>query len=444
MVFIRALFGAPLSPDELEVFRQHTGREAPPRDPVREAWAIVGRRGGKSRVAGTLAVHLATARDYRPYLAPGERATIMVIAKDRNQARSIFRYVVGTLSSDRSLACRVEGEPRSDSVDLQGQVTIEVHTSSGKSVRGYTIAAALLDEVAFWPTDDAAEPDYEILNAIRPGMATIPGAVLFGMSSPYARKGVLWQMYREHFGKDSPVLVWKADTLSMNPSIDPELIRRAYEDDEVAADAEYGANFRRDVEGFIAKEILDAVTVVGRHELPPVPGVRYVGFVDPSGGSSDSMTLAVGHLETHDGSRKVVLDCLRERQPPFSPDNVVREFCEVLSSYGIRTVKGDRYGGEWCREPFRRRGIRYELASMPKSDMYVNMLPLLNSAQVELLDNKRLRSQLMGLERRTSRGGRDSIDHAPMGHDDVANAAAGVIVELGTKLSSVNPLDHIG
>ena len=34
-------------------------------------------------------------------------------------------------------------------------------------------------------------------------------------------------------------------------------------------------------------------------------------------------------------------------------------------------------------------------------------------------------AQLCGLERRTARGGRDSIDHAPGGHDDLANAVAG-------------------
>ena len=59
------------------------------------------------------------------------------------------------------------------------------------------------------------------------------------------------------------------------------------------------------------------------------------------------------------------------------------------------------------------------------------MLPMLNAGRCSLLDNQRLISQLCGLERRTARGGRDSIDHAPGGHDDIANAVAGALLLVG-------------
>jgi hypothetical protein len=36
--------------------------------------------------------------------------------------------------------------------------------------------------------------------------------------------------------------------------------------------------------------------------------------------------------------------------------------------------------------------------------------------------------EALGLERRTARGGRDSIDHGPHGHDDLLNSAAGALV----------------
>src|ERR1700730_16482850 len=71
---------------------------------------------------------------------------------------------------------------------------------------------------------------------------------------------------------------------------------------------------------------------------------------------------------------------------------------------------------------------RSESAQKPKSDIYRDTLPLLNSRKVQLLDDRRLLSQLHGLERRTARGGRDSIDHAPGAHDDIANAIAGALV----------------
>src|SRR5262249_24525473 len=67
-------------------------------------------------------------------------------------------------------------------------------------------------------------------------------------------------------------------------------------------------------------------------------------------------------------------------------------------------------------------------AEQTKSDLYRDVLPLLNSRSVDLLDDRRLVAQLCGLERRTARGGRDSIDHGPGAHDDLANAAPGALV----------------
>ena len=69
------------------------------------------------------------------------------------------------------------------------------------------------------------------------------------------------------------------------------------------------------------------------------------------------------------------------------------------------TGHGDRYAGEWPREQFRRHGIGYEVATKSKSDLYVAFLPLLTSQMVELVDQPRLIQQIVGLERRTARGG---------------------------------------
>jgi hypothetical protein len=104
-----------------------------------------------------------------------------------------------------------------------------------------------------------------------------------------------------------------------------------------------------------------------------------------------------------------------------------------LKTYRITKVKGDRYAGEWPREAFRKYGITYEPSADPKGVLYLNLLPLVNSGKVRLLGNKRLVMQLIGLERRTSRAGRDSVDHAPGGHDDLANAAAGALLSATTK-----------
>jgi hypothetical protein len=427
--FLAALFGLPLSKPQLTTYRECTGRTERPPAPADEAWLICGRRAGKSFVLALVAVYLACFRSYTEHLMPGERATILIIARDRRQARTIFRFIRGFLTEVPMLKHLVERET-DESFDLTNQVTIEIATASFRSVRGYTIAAALCDELAFWPTDDSAEPDYEILDALRPGMLTIPGAMLLCASSPYARRGALWDAFRQHYSKDGdPVLVWRAPTRVMNPTVKRSVIDAAIARDPAKYTAEYLAEFRSDLEAFVSREVVEACVVPGVYERAPVSGVSYRAFVDPAGGSGeDSMTLAIVH---RDGDR-VILDAVRERQPRprFSPDDVTQEFAAVMKLYGISSCRGDQYGGDWPAERFRAHGIAYEKAGKVKSDIYRDVLPLLNAGRVELLDNPRLVAQLCSLERRTSRGGKDSIDHPPGSRDDLCNAVAGACVDL--------------
>jgi hypothetical protein len=421
--FIAALFALPMSSAELLTYQQATGRTAPPSQPATEGWLNCGRRSGKSFVLALCAVYLAAFHDYRKFLAPGERATVIVTAASSKQARVIFRYIRALLTNIPMLAKLIERET-ADAFDLTNGTTIEVHPVSMRTTRGYTIVAALCDEIAYWPHEDAAEPDYEVLNALRPGMATIPNAMLLCASSPYARRGALWDAFRKHYAKDDDrVLVWKAATRLMNPTVGQSVIDAAAEQDPASAAAEWLAEFRSDIESFIAREAVEACISYDVRERAPMERTRYYSFFDPSGGSVDSATLAIGHKEND----IVVVDVIRERKPPFSPEDVVAEFSELLKSYHISKVVGDRYAGEWPRERFREHGISYEPAQKPKSDLYRDLLPLINSRKIDLLDDTRLLTQLVGLERRTARGtGRDVIDHAPGAHDDIANALAGL------------------
>ena len=217
-VFLAALFAEAPVGDDLAVYRACTGRETWPQAPFTEAALIVGRRGGKSRTLALIAVFLACFKDYGPFLAPGEVATIAVLAADRSQARAIFRFCLGLLRAVPLLAPMIS---RSDAeqIVLTNRVVIEISTASFRSTRGYSYAAVLADEVAFWRSDEtSANPDIEILRALRPGLASIPGAMLMIASSPYAKRGELYGAFRRHYGKDDArVLVWKADTATMNP-----------------------------------------------------------------------------------------------------------------------------------------------------------------------------------------------------------------------------------
>lgn len=435
LTFLAALFALPMDDAALELYQHHTGRQDAPTAAFKEATLVIGRRGGKSRILALIAVFLATFRDYEAYLAPGEVATIAIIAADRRQARSIFRFTLGLLRAVPMLAGMIQDET-ADTITLKNRVVIEIATASFRVTRGYTFAAVLADEVAFWRSDDSANPDQEIIGALRPGLATIPSAILLLASSPYRKRGVLYATHARHFGQnEARVLVWQATTLEMNPSLDPRIIEEAYADDPESASAEYGAQFRSDLSDFVPRDVINACTQLDRFEIAPASGRKYVAFIDPSGGTgTDSMTLAIAHRE---GDR-AILDAVREVRPPFSPETVTGDFARVLKTYGITRVTGDRYAGEWPRERLRAHGIQYDLSDQPKSDIYRDCLPLLNSGRAELLNLPRLASQFCGLERRTSRSGRDSIDHAPGAHDDIANVVAGVLL-LANAASTVKP-----
>jgi hypothetical protein len=225
--FLKALTAEKPSDSDLELFKSCTGRTAWPTAPSTEATLIVGRRGGKSRILGLIATYLACFKDYSPFLAPGEVATIAVLAADRDQARTIFRYVRG-LIRDVPLLKPLIVSSDAETIVLSNRVHIEITTASFRTARGYSFACVLCDETAFWRSDEAsANPDVEILRALRPGLATIPGAMLLLASSPYGKKGELYNAFRRHYGKDDArVLVWKADTKTMHPSFPQRIIRR--------------------------------------------------------------------------------------------------------------------------------------------------------------------------------------------------------------------------
>jgi len=430
LAFLAALFQLKMDRRQAAIYRSHTGRSTLPKEPFKEAWLVVGRRGGKSLVSALCAVYLSCFKNYAPFLGPGEVATVAVIACDRRQARVIMRYISGFIDHVPMLAALVTGKTK-ESIELSNRVCIEVHVCSFRSVRGYTIAAAICDEIAYWRDESFANPDTAILNALRPALATIPGSMLLCISSPYARRGALWQAYQKHFAKDGDgVLVWQAPSRDMNPSLPQSVVDRALEEDEASASAEYLAQFRRDIESYINRESVEACIVDGRRELGYVgpdngrPPYNYVAFVDPSGGSADSFTMAISHKEA---SGRIVLDVVRESLPPFSPEQVVTEYAALARAYHIGSVTGDKYAGEFPRELFRNAGVQYRCSEKAKSDLYRDLLPLINSEKIDLLDNARLINQLCQLERRTARGGRDSIDHQPNSHDDLANAVAGAL-----------------
>ena len=133
--------------------------------------------------------------------------------------------------------------------------------------------------------------------------------------------------------------------------------------------------------------------------------------------------MAIAHTET----QTQILDLIRELKPKFSPEAVMEEFAKIIRSYRCTKVYGDRYGGEWPREQFRKHGVNYE-CEKSKSELYRDLLPLINSGAVDLFEHDRLVTQLTSLRAANGTRREGLIDHAPGAHDDIANAVAGALV----------------
>ena len=195
----------------------------------------------------------------------------------------------------------------------------------------------------------------------------------------------MWTAHRSHYGRDDdPVLVWQADTRTMNPTVPQNVIDRHMADDPARAGAEWLAEFRTDIEFFIDREAVEACVTPDMRERPPLRNIAYRAFVDPSGGRADAFTMAIAHYEA--AKETVVLDALREIRPPFAPEVIVAELSHLLKSYNVSAVQGDRYAGEWPVEQFAKFGVRYEPSAKPKSELYVDLLPYVNSRRIDLLD----------------------------------------------------------
>jgi len=464
--FLAALYGLPMTKAETAIFRRCTGRTVAPTAKHREGWLVCGRRSRKTAISSLVGVYEGAYRDHSRYLAPGERAIIPMVAKNKADAQQLHDYVLAIFRAGLTwmLKLPVTGEAKVESIALVNQCDYMIRPASISAMRSRSVPLALFDEIAFWPGEGYADPDKTLVDSVKPGQSEVPDPLLLGLSSPYGRRGVLWDRYVSHYGEDNPrVLVWKAPTLYMNGPVEirdeawawnDRLIRSkhdrgevgeyiawldtkiakatdtarwnivaevksAYEDDPVSASSEYGAEFRADAVALIAIEDLQPCIDVGVTVRAPQDGVAYVGFVDPSGGRKDSFGLSIAHW---DG--RVLQDYVREWVPPFDFDQVVNEAGAILTRYGLTQVHGDAWGNDATEAHFRRVGVLYHVSDRTRSELYRDLLPLVTSGKVRLLDNERQKTQLLGLERSPGQG-REKIDHRPNQHDDVANACAG-------------------
>lgn len=426
IVALRIVYGFDISRSRRnrDVARQCTGRD--PREFPKRGFStslfLTGRRSGKSRTAAIIGAYEAVLAGHEVKLSKGEHGVVIICAPSKSQGRIVKDYLRSIFEAP-ILHAEVVAETK-EGFQLASGTRIEIQAGDWRTIRGFTVLAAIVDEACFfgYGAESKVKSDTELVRALKPSLSTVQGKLIC-ISSPYARKGWCYNQYRKNYGNDAgKVLVWNCPSRTMNPTLPQSEVDEAIEEDLQAAKSEYLGEFRDDVAEFIPRSIIEGLVIPGRKEIPRESGRTYLAFVDVSGGRSDDAALAIAHRV----DRKVVIDLLRRYRPPFNPHLVVGRMAEELKKYHIRQVVGDNYAGEYTSRAFEGCGIHYRKADKPKSVLYAELLPRLCSGEIELLDDEALVSQLAGLERRTRSGGRDIIDHPPGFHDDLANAIAGV------------------
>jgi hypothetical protein len=260
---------------------------------------------------------------------------------------------------------------------------------------------------------------------VRPSLATTGGSLLI-LSSPFARRGEVWDLYDKHYGAkgDPGVLVVHGESRAFNASPPKAVVDRALARNPIAGRAEWLAEFRGDLEGFVSLDTIRACTGPVA-EWPPVPGIRYVAGIDVASGSGeDSLALAVCHADADQASDKVIVDYVRAWQPPFSPSAVLGEVADHCRRYRVETAIGDRFAYGLVREMLRDHNVGFRLSDRTTSQNFSELAPMLNAGDVLLPRHQVLLDQLGSLERKPSSRGREWIGHGVGGHDDLAAAVA--------------------
>jgi hypothetical protein len=224
---------------------------------------VCGARGGKSYVCvGLRMVHGLLVRDLSS-LAPGQRAVALIIAPNDKLRREVVSYASGAIKSHPELAAMLVDES-ADGIELRrhdGRVVrfeTGVATAGGYGARGRSLTDYALDEAAFM-RDNSFKVNAEEL--FRAGSARVlPGGQTIVASTPWAKSGLLYDLYKNNFGKPDTAIVAHAPTLVLHDSpMTRAIVEREMKRDPENAAREFGAEFMAsDATTFFSDDIIEA------------------------------------------------------------------------------------------------------------------------------------------------------------------------------------------
>jgi hypothetical protein len=418
---LKSIYGLALNDKELLIYQEGTGRDIYLEREQEEASIIGGRRGGKTKIGCIIAIYEA----FRGHNLPrGEMGFVILLARTMSQARVAFRVIRHLIHSSPILRKLVVRETRNE-IELNNGVVICCYPCSYSSVRGVTVVAAICDEMAFWYHDEnAANPEQEVLDALRPGMATATRSKLIKVSTPFKKEGILWNEFQRRGELD--YLVWQAPTVNMNPTISSTVLERAQARDDRKFRREFMAEFSEDLSSWIDSEILDGCVVRNRKDLPRVPHVNYLAAIDPGFVHSD-FAFVIAHLS----AGNVIIDRLvgwrGTKKAPVAFEWACEQIASILHEFGINSVFGDQYCAPVIRQELMKRSIYFEqlnFDSNTRPQIFGNLHHLLVQSKIEIPDDPELLRQFRSLDEIKTSRGRIDIRASGNSRDDLAVVVA--------------------
>lgn len=421
---------------------------------------LIGRRSGKSHISCFAALyeivfgghmqHVKTVkRRQKDGTVKESRQEVIVpyIAQDLPTAKANMIYIKLFAEMSPVLADQIVNE-NSNVIEFANGIKVQPEPPVLKTGRGVAIPVVILDEVGFWyKTAESANPDFEVLRAVRASMAQFPNRKRFIISSPYTEEGILWDYAQagtmgqnckneQDKKKYRTTLVMQASTAAME---NPQLIKAGIIEtleEEQAADPdgfvrEYGARFVSSIGGYLHSDVVKRAIISGRTEMRRQDIEReqmvpfYVATMDPAF-RVDSWAFSIFHRNMHG---KVVQDVLRVWTPSkklkivLDPAAIMQEIAGLCEQWGITTIHSDQYQLETLQQialNHRLAIVGVDFTGKSKAKVFGSLAMLLQQDNLELLDQPIIYQQLVTIQKKLGAMGNVQISAPPGKHDDVA------------------------
>lgn len=453
LAIIRASLGERIDCLSFGQMRRHFGVEELSLGTIPKLVVLVcGVRGGKSKMGACEGLSSALTADLSRLL-DSETARFAIIGPDVDAATATFRDLVGIAENNPRLARWIDGEPTADTMVLNRpdgrkvEIKVVAAARGGRTVRNRWLCGFILEEVAQFGTEvtGAAVSAEAILKACKPRL--LPGCQGWLISSPYGPQGLLYKLWKEHFGKPGQTLVVHADTISLNPMYPREVLATEYRDDPDNAAREYGAQWVDAETAFYDSSLIAAATRQRPVEALPRPRQQCWAAMD-AGTRSNAWTLSVSAAEHVGAVIKVRVlagwQWTGSKSEPLRPRVVLGEIAELLEPYGVRVIAADRWSFDSLQDHAEEHGLVLEETAIGQQGAaYAKLKILLATGDAELPPVEAIADDLKGVRKIATAGNIKVVltKQANGRHCDFAPSVA-----LSAHLAFENPSDvkHVG